>query len=240
MSAERLVSHLEKLLASKGLSARKACMKAHEINPSVGIDFIRDMKRRGHVPRSDKLMALAQALEVPASELLDLVDQGAPAKSGVEIYHDLGRVPLVGKVQAGLWQSDFLTDEFYASEFVSAPPDGRFPGLPRVAFKVIGDSMDRLYPEGTVILAIRFFDLARAPKTGEKVIVIRQSDGFDEATVKEIEILEDGRIALWPRSTNPEHSAAIIAPNLDSVFPDDGCHPDIRIEALVTQSIRIE
>lgn len=164
-----------------------------------------------------------------------------PAK-GLDIItvEGMARVPIVGAVQAGNWQSGFMEHEYHAAEFIIAPPDPRYPLIPRVAFRVRGDSMDRLYPPGTIILAVRFYDLARPPKTGEKVIVIRQSEGFEEATVKEIELLEDGRVALWPRSTNPEHSAAIIAPSLQDIFADDGGHPDVRVEALVIQSIRLE
>jgi len=152
------------------------------------------------------------------------------------------RVPVVGVVQAGLWQAHFMPDEYVPEDYVMAPVDPRYPEIQRVAFKVMGDSMDLLYPQGTIVLAVRFYDLARPPKTGEKVIVVRQTDGVEEATVKEIELLADGRVALWPRSSNPEHSMALIVPEMHSLlaFPDDGAHPEVRIEALVVQSIRLE
>ncbi|MGY8604771.1 LexA family protein [Gluconobacter cerinus] len=152
------------------------------------------------------------------------------------------RVPVIGIVQAGLWQAEYARPYDSVDEFVIAGPDPRYPGIRRSAFKVIGDSMNLLYPSGTVIIVVSFYDIGRIPKTGEKVIVVKKVNGFEEATVKEIEILSDGRVVLWPRSSNPEHSqATIINPQNDiENFPDDGCHPDFRIVGLVTQSIRIE
>ncbi|MBO1362087.1 LexA family transcriptional regulator [Acetobacter sacchari] len=155
---------------------------------------------------------------------------------------NLSHVPIVGVVQAGLWQSDFVLSEYTAAEFIEVTPDPRYPHFQRVAFRVQGDSMNLVYVPGTVVLAIRFYDLGRNPRTGEKVIAVRQSNGVEEATVKEIEIMPDGRVALWPRSTNPEYSQAIIVPDMSALAPfaDDGGHPEVRIEALIVQSIRLE
>lgn len=151
-------------------------------------------------------------------------------------------IPVVGIVQAGLWQADYARPFNAVDEFVSVGPDPRYPGIPRCAFKVIGDSMNLLYPSGTTVIVVSFYDLGRPPKSGEKVIIVKTVDGFEEATIKEIEILNDGRVALWPRSTNPEYSQAIILPSYEklSEIPDDGCHNEYRIVGLVTQSIRLE
>lgn len=162
------------------------------------------------------------------------------AKPALEPISDFNRVAIIGSVQAGVFRHSFSQD--YPSESVSVAPDHRYPNLPRVGFRVRGDSMNLLYPEGTIVIAVRIGDLARAPKTGEKVIVIRRTNGDEEATIKEIEVLEDGRVALWPRSTNPEFSAAITLPSMDGLLdlPDDGCQLEYCIEGLIIQSIRPE
>ncbi|MBS1044536.1 LexA family protein [Gluconobacter cerinus] len=149
-------------------------------------------------------------------------------------------VPVIGYVQAGVFQHGFSQD--YPSEYIPVAPDHRYPSLPRVAFRVRGDSMDLLYPEGTIVLAVRISDLARAPKTGEKVVVIRQTNGDQEATIKQIEIKEDGKVVLWPRSSNPEFSAAIVLPSMADLveLPDNGCRPEYWIEGVIIQSIRPE
>ncbi|WP_169926429.1 LexA family protein [Gluconobacter albidus] len=150
-------------------------------------------------------------------------------------------VPMVGKIQAGVWQSgDMFSQEGY-SEYISITPDDRYPGIKRWAFRVQGDSMDLLYPSGTIVIAISYCDIARPPKTGDKVIAIRQENGLEEATLKEIEIKDDGRVVLWPRSTNPEFSQAIVIPPSGvNPFPDHGCNEEYRISGMVIQSIRRE
>ncbi|GAN68309.1 LexA family protein [Acetobacter orleanensis] len=150
-------------------------------------------------------------------------------------------VTLAGFIQAGVWQDTGLFSPQAPLEYVMVAPDERYPGLRRWAFTVRGDSMDKIYPDGTIVVAVSFFDLCRAPKTGDKVIAIRKEHGLEEATLKEIEILDDGSVALWPRSTNPRFSQAIIINNkFDDDLPDDGCHSDYRIEGLIIQSIRRE
>lgn len=165
-----------------------------------------------------------------------------PEKIDAIVPSKVTAIPVVGIVQAGLWQADYVRPFDAVDEFVNVGPDPRFPGIKRCAFKVIGDSMNLLYPSGTTVIAVSFFDIARPPRTGEKVIVVRTVDGFEEATVKEIEIMHDGRVALWPRSNKPEFSQAVVLPSLHSAsdMPDDGCHPEYRIAGLVTQSIRLE
>lgn len=102
--------------------------------------------------------------------------------------------------------------------------------------------MDLLYPEGTLVIAAKPYDLGREPKTADKVIVVRTSNGQEEATLKEVEVKPTGQVVLWPRSTNPEHSQAIVLPSFEGAIelPDDGCHGEYRIVGIIIQSIRPE
>ncbi len=238
MSIQDLIERLDSLLTAKGLSDRKACLKAREINPAVGVDFLRDMRRRKHVPRADKLSALAQVLEVDPASLMSLVGSEPITASLIPVQSS--PVPIVGTVQAGRWQTDYEVEN--PIEFVSIPGDSRYPYIERFAFKVRGDSMDLLYPDGTIVIAARLFDIAREPRTGDKVIVVKTSNGLEEATLKEVEIREEGQVVLWPRSSNPAHSQAIVLPSLPVAegFPDDGCHGEYRIAGIVIQSLRPE
>lgn len=237
MSVEKLLARLDVLLAAKGLSDRKACLKAREINPAVGVDFLRDMRRRGHPPRADKLSALAQVLDVDAKDLLSLV---TPEAAPVLVPAQMGDVPVVGIVQAGHWAYSYASE--VPEEYLAVPPDHRYPSIQRSAFRVVGDSMDLLYPDGTVVIVVSPHDFGRGPKNGEKVIVVRTRDGMEEATLKEVELREDGRVVLWPRSSNPEFSQAIVLPDLQQLleYADDGGHPPYRITGIVIQSIRPE
>lgn len=186
--------------------------------------------------------ASSHSLSAKTMEKLKIVFD-LPSVSVPNIEHLVYSEPvaLAGSIQAGVWQDTGLFTPQAPPEYIMIAPDERYPGIRRWAFRVRGDSMDKIYPDGTIIVAVSFFDLCRQPKTGDKVIAIRKEHGLEEATLKEIEILADGSVALWPRSTNPKFSQAIIISNtIDDNIPDDGCHSEYRIEGLVIQSIRRE
>ncbi|WP_179193863.1 LexA family transcriptional regulator [Acetobacter malorum] len=186
--------------------------------------------------------ASSHSLSAKTMEKLKIVFD-LPSVSVPNIEHLVYSEPvaLAGSIQAGVWQDTGLFTPQAPPEYIMIAPDERYPGIRRWAFRVRGDSMDKIYPDGTIIVAVSFFDLCRQPKTGDKVIAIRKEHGLEEATLKEIEILADGSVALWPRSTNPKFSQAIIINNsIDDNIPDDGCHSEYRVEGLVIQSIRRE
>ena len=121
---------------------------------------------------------------------------------------DNPRAPLtmlrvVATVQAGVWAETWewdLEDQY----LIDVPARGQYAGLPRFGLEVKGRSMDVVFPEGTVLICVRFFDVGRPPAAGERVIVLRRNRyGQIEATVKELVLDDDGQAWLWPRSTHP-------------------------------------
>jgi hypothetical protein len=81
--------------------------------------------------------------------------------------------------------------------------------------------MDLRYPDGTIILCIRFGDLGRNPISGDRVVCVRRNrQGLVEATVKEFVIDDDGQPWLWPRSTHPEHQTPLALPKIFQVSDD--------------------
>jgi hypothetical protein len=73
--------------------------------------------------------------------------------------------------------------------------------------------MNRLYPNGSVIVCVRFADIGRGPSPGERVVCLRRSaDGQFEATVKEFDQDTNGRRLLWPRSDHPDFQAPLLLP----------------------------
>lgn len=80
---------------------------------------------------------------------------------------------------------------------VSAPLQRRF-GL-----RVVGDSMNEVYPPGTILECVAYNGEVEIP-SGKRVIVVRtKHDGSVEATVKELVRSQDGVEWLRPRSTHP-------------------------------------
>ncbi|KXV17116.1 LexA family protein [Gluconobacter oxydans] len=231
MSVESLLTKIDVLLEAKGLSDRKACLKAREINPAVGVDFIRDMRRRGHPPRSDKLAALAQVLEVSPASLVEVLEGRT---STVAPIHTT-QIEVRGDVQAGVWREaiEWPAVDRYA---ITVPIDTAYRGFHRYGLKVCGQSMNKVFPEGSVVVVINFGDLGRMPKTGDFVVAVQRCSKTDqfEATVKAVQIRDDGTVILWPQSWDPAFQTPVVLPPHDG--SDNAGVPDVAIQALVVGS----
>lgn len=248
MPYTKLLTVIDDRLEALGLSERKACLMA-----GLKVDAIRTI-RRGNAPKVETLSALAPILKLPRQYLFEMVlpaDNAGPPAMPIS----LATVFVRGSVEAGVWREaiEWHEDDWYS---VTAPSDDRYPGIERFGLLVRGNSMDRIYPEGTILVCVRFADIARSPEPGDRVICLRRSrTGEYEATVKEYDLDAQGRHVLWPRSTQPEYQTPIILTGKhvpiggyeklpDTVhageFADDGMPDDLWISALVTASVRLE
>lgn len=147
---------------------------------------------------------------------------------------DLGpRLFVKGEVAAGVWKEswEFEPDEW---EMFTGRSDVRAPLQKRFGLRVCGDSMNEIYPIGSVVECVQYngTDLI---DSGRRVVVQRERiDGTLETTVKELVRTDDGVEWLRPRSTNP------------AFLPFRGDRPDdpgiVRVEilAVVVGSYRPE
>jgi transcriptional regulator with XRE-family HTH domain len=247
MAYEKLLRVIEEGRERRGLTERKMLLGA-----GVGLRAIYYMREKEHAPRQDTLVKLAKFLGHHPSEFFDLAAEGKPAAPAVG---PLSRVLVRSDVQAGVWResTEWPADEWYS---VIAPADTRFPGVERFGLVVKGTSMDRSYPDGTIVIVVRFADISVAPTTGQRVVVLRRDrrSGEFEATLKEYERDDRGRHILWPRSSDPEFQTPIIltgqaptsfgdenVPTTVSIDHSDQVgEPDIQIFALVVGSYRPE
>lgn len=172
-------------------------------------------------PDLDNLKSLATALGVTPGSLLDGT---AAAEIGPRLW-------VKGEVAAGVWSSAVEKPEdewqtFSGRADVTAAIEHRF-GL-----RIVGDSMDLLYPHGTIIECVSVFGRTE-PAPGKRVVIIRMNDAQKyEATVKEL-VEQDGQLWAIPRSSNPAH----VPFNLSE--PQPGI-VETRIAAVVVASIRPE
>jgi phage repressor protein C with HTH and peptisase S24 domain len=140
---------------------------------------------------------------------------------------------VVGEVAAGVfkeaWKKDASDWEAFTGRAdIIAPLNDRF-GL-----RVEGDSMDLLYPPGTILECVNYHGQDVIP-SGKRVIVQRTDVGGNvEATVKELYRGEDGVDWLVPRSTNPAHRA------FRGDLPDSPEISKVEIVAVVVASTRPE
>lgn len=149
------------------------------------------------------------------------------------------RVPLgprlfvVGEVQAGVFNEAWKLSEdewqvYTGRADVAAPVSKRF-GL-----RVVGDSMDQVYPPGTTLDCVEY-DYNEVIPSGKRVIVQRtRVTGTVESTVKELVRDDSGVEWLVPRSTNPNHRA------FRGDNPDEPGIAKVEIIGVVVASIRPE
>lgn len=246
MTMTPLIQQLLSRMAEQDLKPKSLADRAG-LNETAVRDII---KGRSRNPRIDTLEKLARALGCTTAEL---TGKAQPGVAPIE----LNAVVVRGAVAAGIWR-DAIEWDFDDQYAVSAPPDSRFPGVERFGLEVRGNSMDRVYPEGTIIICIRFMDLGALPSNGDRVVCIRRNEeGLVEATVKEFVIDNNQRAWLWPRSSQPEFQQPwpLLADDLPisgdlNDIPatvhagimeiGEGPEPAVQIAALVTGSYRRE
>ncbi len=210
------LDELQALRKRRGLSQAK-------LAELVGVEqpTIQRWEKGKRLPDLDSLQALAKALGVSAGSLLD---GGVLTSIGPTLF-------LKGEVAAGVWRAAAEWPEaewriFTGRADVAANAEHRF-GL-----SVIGDSMDLVYPHGTIVECVSMFGRIEA-LPGRRVVIVRENSQHEfEATVKEL-VEQEGQLWAVPRSTNPAHRPFNLAE------PDPGI-VETRIVAVVVASIRPE
>lgn len=126
---------------------------------------------------------------------------------GVRMSGD--HLPILGTVEAGCWQKKLMWDKEHP-DTVSLPIPQKYKACRVFALSVKGDSMDLVYPDGSIVLCVSVCDIDREPSAGERVIVQRTNkDGEIETTVKELVQDKSNRRFLVPRTTSPEHQSPL-------------------------------
>lgn len=170
----------------------------------------------------------ARAFRVKASWLLGIESGGAHLQAT-----ELGpRLFVRGEVAAGVWREawEWPQDEW---ESFMGLPDLPWPIESLFGLRVEGESMNLLYPPGTILECTRYINDFVIP-SGKRVVVLRERAGGEyETTVKELVRDPEGIEWLVPRSTNPTFQP----------FRGDDPGDDIircEIMAIVVASIRRE
>ncbi len=144
-------------------------------------------------PSFSDLERVAAIFGVSVAELLSGSASVAPL--GPQLF-------VKGNVAAGIWREAWQWDQTDWQSFTGSPHT-QTPLEHRFGLRVIGDSMDMIFPSGTILECVSSF-YEPALTSGRKVIVVRERSGGEfEATVKEYFIDSDGQEWLIPRSNNP-------------------------------------
>jgi transcriptional regulator with XRE-family HTH domain len=142
-------------------------------------------------------------------------------------------VAVIDYVQAGNWRETLGLphDEQYNVPVF----DDRYHPDDLFGVELRGDSMDKEYKAGTVLVCRKFDPTGELPPVGKHVIVRRRSpEGLYETTVKSLETDDHGRGWLVPKSTNSEWEPMEFSNNGDG----DGDDVDTEIIGVVVWDVR--
>lgn len=220
-----IAQELKRRMEERGFK-QKSLARDAELNET----YVRDiLKGRSKNPEASKLARIAAVLGCTADDLLGTGSSVLPVHTT--------QIEVRGDVQAGVWRDamEWPVADWYA---ITVPLDSAYAGLHRYGLLVKGDSMDRVFPDGSIVVVINFTDLGRMPQTGEIVVAVQRSKTSDdfEATVKAAQVLDTGEIILWPQSTNPDFAMPVRVPVWGNEH--DAGMPDVFIHALVVASYR--
>lgn len=154
-------------------------------------------------PRPEHIVRLAEMANVTPAQFM-----GIPLPGRAEGMPP-PTVRVTGALQAGAWadSGEWPEDDQYE---VPAPLPPEWLNKDIHAREVSGTSMNRYYPDGSIVYVCPISVLGRRPNNGERVVVQRVgADGTYEATLKEYVVGDDGKIWLWPRSYDPEHQTPL-------------------------------
>lgn len=179
-------------------AARKAAgMSQTDLAARIGVtqSVISDWENGKLQSYGEHSDAIHRTLKIPLDDLLPRGPLSPVA--GIEV---------VGEVQAGVWRvaTEFAPEDRHMIPVVGAPGYG---GVKLAALKVVGSSMDLLYPDGSFVIVVSSADTDA--RHGDRVVVYRAKGELQEASIKEVRVEEDGRVGLWPRSSSPEHQTPI-------------------------------
>lgn len=175
---------------------------------------------------SERLPLLAKAYECRVGDIFDDSDSG---------FLPIGPTLFVkGEVAAGQWRRaiEWPSDEWTT---FTGRPDIEAALQDRGGMRVVGESMNLLYPHGTIVEYVKLIAAPQLLESGKRVIVQRErADETYEVTVKEYIVDDLGRQWLVPRSTHPEFQTPWRADE-----PEEGI-VETRILAVVVASVRPE
>lgn len=221
-TADDIRAWMRRVMAEKELTpaawARRAGVAPSTIQRAIKEDY-------AFITSSRTLAKLAGAAGVTPPSVDAPLNQREPA-TFLSIRHEVG---------AGVWR---MVDDMAQVELGTAPvfAEPAYADFPQWLERVIGDSMDEEYPEGTLLHIVDTIALGYAPRAGDHVIVERRRDqgGTVERTVKEVTFGPGGRMQLIARSKNPRWRANPVV--VLNGHDQDNC--EVQVVGLVLGSYR--
>lgn len=158
--------------------------------------------------QEEEIAKLARYLQLPTAVVVARLGRHRESERG-----EVEPIYIKGVVKAGLWAEEAQWPEDEWEEIYVPLPRRKQTGL--YALRVVGPSMNEVFPEGTIVIVEDIHQRENPPRERSRVVCQRVSGGRFETTVKELRTDAAGRYWLWPRSTDPEHQQPIEVPPPD-------------------------
>lgn len=196
--------YLKTLRETRGLSQRGLAIKMGVSNATIS-----QIENNRNKPSIDILFLYAKALNGDLSTMISLMKDESPEyiyteKDMEEVDMSL-LVPLVGSVRAG---KPVLAED-NIEEYLMFDKKRLNPQNTYFALRIAGDSMDKLFRAGDIVLVEKTEMIA----TGQIAVV---GINGHEATVKRV-TLGGGNIALIPESYNPAYLTQVYNMQKDEI-----------------------
>lgn len=219
------------MAARPGLEPAEWARRAGLSNPNQIYNFLNGLSQSLGL---NTIEALATAEKVTIAHLFD---------ESVTAVTTSGRVlGLYGFVQAGQWRE---IEELRLDEPKMIPvPAAEINFGESYLLEIRGDSMNEIYPHGTLVEVVDLPKYNFALASDDKVIVNRRDrNGLIEMTCKQF-VLDDRGAWLRPRSTAPDHQEWISVPwppqEADEDMPRADGIEAIWIVAIVVRAHKVE
>jgi transcriptional regulator with XRE-family HTH domain len=189
--------YIDKMLRLKKIRKASGLTQA-EIAAKLGIDLTNyNRLENGKVNLTyAKMKDIADILGVDPKDLIS--DDSKTIKVRVRAH-----------VEAGVWAESYEwpEDDWYE---VAIPASRELEGVNLYGAETRGSSMNKVYPEGTILIFTPLIESQENIKPGKRYIVQRErADGLREDTVKTLFLDDTNKLWLMPESTDPRHQQPI-------------------------------
>ena len=147
---------------------------------------------------------------------------------------DIETRPLIGAIQAGVWQEPFESGDSELIE-IPTPADRIVSGANQYWLEIVGDSVDQFVGNGSRVFCTAVWDWARDTddlfrRANGKLVIAerRRSDGTFQRTCKRL-VTQNAKTALHPASNHPRWKNEAPIP-----LNENGDTTSVEIVAVVT------
>lgn len=183
----------------------------------------------------DVALRYGRALKVNAGWLLGLDHVQAPPPGQIGASgQGRRRIPLLGRVAAGIWREASFQDpdDVREIDFDALTGDD---GHELFAVELEGESMNQTLPPDATLICRRIPFGRLEAKPGELVIVQREAHDLVELTCKRLSLI-DGAFALLSESDRPEFAKPIVLGTPDAEYHADD---ETRVIGVVLRAIQM-